>query len=70
MTPSPLRAIIALDSADRKRARRKSEMAAQGLDTLQALESHHPQRMDMPLKRALYCEPMGNLIAKPPMAKA
>jgi hypothetical protein len=53
LTPSPLRAIIALDSADRKRARRKSEMAAQGLDTLQALESHHPQRMDMPLKRAL-----------------
>jgi len=28
-------------------------MAVQGLDTLQALESHHLRSMDMPLKRAL-----------------
>ena len=34
-------------------------MAAQGLDTLQALESHHLRSMEVPLKRALLLRATG-----------
>ena len=51
LTPSPTRAIIALDSAGRKRARRKSEMAAQDLDLFATIEGHCLARMDISQQR-------------------
>ncbi len=47
LTPSPMRAIIALDSAGRKRARRKSAMVAQALDLFATIEGHCLARMDI-----------------------
>lgn len=51
LTPSPVRAIIALDSAGRKRARRKSEMATQALDLFATIEGHCLPRMDISHQR-------------------
>ena len=51
LTPSPTRAIIALDSAGRKRPRRKSAMAAQDLDLFATIEGHCLARMDISQQR-------------------
>jgi hypothetical protein len=46
-----VRSIIALDSAGRKRARRKSKMAAQGLDLFATIEGHCLPRTDISYQR-------------------
>ncbi len=51
LTPSPMRTIIAVDSANRKRARRKSAMVAQALDLFATIEGHCLARMDISRQR-------------------